>query len=210
MTKKEKRYCPAELRAVTDENGGRHLSGYAAKYNTLSVMLHDEQLGEFYEVIVPGAFADAVGDDVTCNIDHDDSRLLGRTPNTLTLTDDETGLHFDCLLPDTAAGQTATVHVNRGDISKCSFAFDVLDEEWDLTEEGQPLRKLTKVRLYDTAIVIRPAYDFDAELSVRSLDLARAAKPTPVLEEPKAEAVEEQDADRNAWLRKKLDLALKS
>ena len=165
-------------------------------------MLFDEAIGEFYEIIVPGAFAEAVNDDVTCNIDHDDHDLLGRTPNTLTLADDDQGLFFDCVLPETAAGQKAFVHVGRGDITKCSFAFDVLDEEWDVTEDNLPLRKLLKVRLYDTAAVIRPAYDFETGLSVRSRDMAKAKLTPPV---PEPVGVKDPHANR----KRLIDLLLK-
>lgn len=198
---RETRSQATDFRSMIDEQGDKHLTAYAAKYNVLSTVLSDEQLGEFYEVILPGAFAEAVNDDCTCNIDHDDTHnLLGRTPNTLKLIDDAEGLLFDCLLPDTDVGKRALVHTDpkRKDISKCSFAFDVLDEEWDATEDGKPLRKLKKVTLYDVAIVIRPAYDFDTGLSVRSLDLAKQST-API-----------EQADPHAWRRKMLDLQAKS
>lgn len=200
MKKIEKRSTPTEFRASTDERG-KHLSAYAAKYNVLSTTLYDPQLGDFYEIILPGAFAEAVNDDVTCNIEHDDvGNFLGRTPNTLTLTDDEIGLRFDCLLPETAAGQKAFVHASepRNDIRSCSFAFDVIEEEWDVTDD-KPLRRLIKVKLYDCAIVIRPCYEFDTELSVRSRDLAAAKTIT------KDETPQDQ-ADPHAWRRRYLEL----
>jgi HK97 family phage prohead protease len=162
--KREHRGQTTQYRMSDD---GKTLEAYAAKYNVLS-----EDLGGFYEVIVPGAFDECVIDtDCTCNIDHDDARLLGRIPNSLKLTADETGLFFTCELPDTEIGNFARQHVLRGDISKCSFAFDVAGENWTTTEDGIPLREITKVMpLYDVAIVIRPAYVFDTEIALRSLE----------------------------------------
>lgn len=209
QSKRETRHHQTEIRAASD-GSTRTLEGYAAQYNVLSTPLYDPQLGEFFEILLPGAFADAVVDaDCTCNIDHDDHELLGRTPTSLVLTDDETGLHFVCSLPDTAAGQKAYTHVDRGDIRSCSFAFDVLDESWDTTPDGAPLRQVKKVKLYDVAIVIRPAYEFETQLSVRSLDLAKQIVPPPVA--PEALSIPLMDRpDPHAWRRLLLDLSEKS
>jgi HK97 family phage prohead protease len=180
-TKHERRSQKTQIRATSD-GSNRTLEGRAASYNVISSMLYEPQIGEFYEILLPGAFSEAIEDDCTCNIDHCDTELLGRTPKTLTLTDRDDGLYFSCRLPDTVAGNKAFVHCadDREDIRSCSFAFDVLDEEWSTTEDGCPLRQVKKVKLYDVAIVIRPAYP-ETSLSVRSLDLAKlVTKQAPV------------------------------
>ena len=54
------------------------------------------------ETIRKGAFARAISSrqDVRCTIDHDYSRLLGRTKSrTLSLSEDDHGLKFKCSLP---------------------------------------------------------------------------------------------------------------
>jgi uncharacterized protein len=54
----ERRYIPAtEIRAV-DDNGVKHIIGYAAVFNSLS-----EDLGGFRERIEPGCFARACKED---------------------------------------------------------------------------------------------------------------------------------------------------
>lgn len=156
------------------------LSAYAAKYGILS-----DDLGGFFETILPGAFAEAVADDVTCNIEHDDLRLLGRTPDELTLTDDDHGLFFSVTVPDTEDGKYIRYHVGKQNLRHCSFAFDTLDESWDKTDDGKPLRQIRKVKLYDVSIVVRPAYMFDTQIALRSLDQWRAQSGKPHLRRAK-------------------------
>jgi len=114
---------------------------------------------------------------VTINIDHDDARFFGRTPDTLLLIESSEGLDFDCIPLDVSAGRDAQVYLAGKAIRQCSFAFDVLDEEWS-EHEGFPLRQVKSVRLYDCAIVIRPAYPGDAtQVSLRSLERFQVKKP---------------------------------
>src|ERR1039458_2309338 len=85
----------AELRAATDELA---LEGYAARFNSLS-----RSLGSFKEKILPGAFTRVLAGnpDVVCNLNHGmkTDMVLGRTTaGTLTLTQDDKGLHFRCQL----------------------------------------------------------------------------------------------------------------
>jgi hypothetical protein len=203
QTKHEQRSQKTEIRAASD-GSSRTLEGLAASYNIISTMLYDPQLGEFYEVLLPGAFSEAVNDDVTCNIDHDDRELLGRTPNTLVLTEKEDGLYFSCKLPDTVAGQKAFAHCSddRQDIRSCSFAFEMFDEEWSTTEDGCPLRYIKKVKLYDVAVVIHPAFP-QTQLSVRSLDMARTVSVDKVV-------AADVSSDPHRFRRMLLDLAQKS
>lgn len=66
---------------------GRTLHGYAAVYGVESA-----DLGGFRERIAPGAFADVLGSDVRCLLNHDASQVLGRTRSgTLRLHDEQRG-----------------------------------------------------------------------------------------------------------------------
>jgi HK97 family phage prohead protease len=161
----------------TDPGGGigPTIEGYAARYNVIS---HD--LGGFRERIAPGAFRNSLraGGDVKCLVNHSADRILGRLKNkTLSLAEDDNGLHFRCLLPDTSDGRDIATLLARGDLSDCSFAFSVDDggDVWtdedrhhlDLEDEDDEdddedrsikVRTLRSVKLHDVSIVTSPAY----------------------------------------------------
>jgi HK97 family phage prohead protease len=153
----------AELRAV---DGDRHtIGGYAAVFNRNS-----KNLGGFIEVVDPIAFNQSRGDgwpDVIARYNHDDNQLLGTTAaGTLRMGLDKYGLAYDVDPP--RAMEYVTELVQRGDVRKSSFAFRTIDDDWTMTEQGYPLRRLTGVQLVDVAPVNTPAYA-DTTAGLRSL-----------------------------------------
>jgi HK97 family phage prohead protease len=194
----------AELRAASD---GKSISGYAATYNSLSMPLPGKS-GTFRERIAPGAFRSAVnsGQDVTCLVQHDSSRLLGRTSSgTLKLKEDERGLHFRCQMPDTQLGHDTAEMIKRGDLNSCSFGFmlgDRADDSWDeedIEDEAdfepdedkihkrarkttrQAVRTIHNVRtLYDVSVVTRAAYPNGTCVQARGIELAYPEIPVEV------------------------------
>lgn len=164
---------PVEFRASA--KGPGLLAGYAATYNRYS-----QNLGGFVEIVLPGAFGKSIADEnpVLCRYNHDDNYLLGTTGSgTLRLIDDNTGLGYEDDLPDTSAGRDVAELARRGDVRYSSFAFRVLEDDWDLTEQGFPLRKLIAVRLFDVAPVNTPAY-LDTAAAVRSFSEKFGVEPT--------------------------------
>lgn len=125
MPKHEIRTAAVELRAIEPPEGGGELrfDGYAAEFNTFS-----PDLGGFRERIAPGAFAGSLtADDIRCLFNHDSNYVLGRNRSgTLRLTEDERGLHFDVNAPDAQWARDLHKSVQRGDVTQCSFAFDVI------------------------------------------------------------------------------------
>lgn len=175
--KTERRSFTTEFRAE-DKAGKTYLVGRAASYGVLS---HD--FGGWRERIEPGAFDDALADpdlDVIHNLNHDPSKILGRTSSgTTTLTSDSRGLNYRTLLPNTSYAVDAAELCKRGDLSQSSFAFTVDrgDDDWDETiidpdtSEQIPLRKILRVsKLFDVATVAAGAYPQTAAgISDRSL-----------------------------------------
>jgi len=49
--------------------------------------------------------------------------------------------------------------VQRGDVSQCSFGFDILDEEMEARGDGSIHWTIKKVKLYEGSIVTFPAYE---------------------------------------------------
>jgi HK97 family phage prohead protease len=122
MSKEERRFHASELRVVKTGKATK-LCGYASVYNSDS-----RDLGGFTEQIAPGTF-DAVlatNPDVRCLVDHDSTKLLGRTASgTLSLRSDSKGLYYEVQMPDTQLGRDTLTLCERGDISQSSFGFTV-------------------------------------------------------------------------------------
>jgi Escherichia/Staphylococcus phage prohead protease len=175
----ERRILSSEVRA-TKSGSEMRISGYAANYNVLSA-----DLGNFKERIAKRAFDRilSTSPDTACLLNHDVNNILGRTTSgTLTLRGDDKGLSFNCSLPNTQAGRDTFESVKRGDLSGCSFAFNLgqrsdgssmeswneeeeIDDEKDLGLRGKAAAKKIMVRtirdfasLMDVSVVTYPAY----------------------------------------------------
>ena len=171
----ERRSLTSELRASKEKEFV--LEGYAASFNTLS-----RDLGGFKERLAPGCFSRSLasGTDIKCLFNHDASMILGRSDNgTLECEEDERGLRFRCQLNrDSQAHRDLYASIKRGDISECSFAFTMDDEDWqewdDVIENGQRFvrRTIKRANLLDVSAVTYPAYaDNNATaVSARSAD----------------------------------------
>lgn len=110
-----------ERRAIIEvRTAGRRIEGYAATFHS------EARMAGFVETIAPGAFTDALGSDVLALLDHDTSKVLGRTRSgTLRLTQDSRGLAFALDVPDTQAGRDVLALAERGDLGGMSFGFNV-------------------------------------------------------------------------------------
>jgi HK97 family phage prohead protease len=164
--KKELRYAAKELR-TSGSDSERKIEGYAAKFGKKS-----EDLGGFREVLNKGCFTRtlSLGADVRMLVDHDPSKILGRTKaGTLKLTEDGIGLRFSCTLPDTTVARDVYTSIQRGDITQCSFGFYCVDEDMEEDKTtGGLLRYVNDVDLFDCSVVTYPAYT-DTEVNARSL-----------------------------------------
>lgn len=171
----ERRSLPIELRAK-----GRRLEGYAATFNT------ETRIGDaFIETIAPGAFSASLASaaDILGLVDHDPSRVLGRTRSkTLRLAEDTRGLSFELDLPDTQAGRDVLALAERGDLGGMSFGFRAVDAP----RQGDR-RELRKVDLFEISVVSAwPAYP-ETVVQARAKEpllpgLAHAARVLRILE----------------------------
>lgn len=153
-----------EVRAT---DNGRTIGGYAAVFNSRANIG-----GYFEEVIAPGAFDDALMQDVRALVDHDTGRVIGRTKaGTLRMKQDDTGLAVEIDLPDTSDGRDLATLIERGDVSGMSFGFVVTKESWDETMEP-PMRTIQALDLREVSVVAFPAYD-DTSIAMRSLEKSR-------------------------------------
>jgi HK97 family phage prohead protease len=145
------------------------ITGHAAVFNQETVIG-----GWFREMIMPGAFAQSIGeDDVRALFNHNPDCVLGRNMSgTLRLKEDETGLAVEIDPPDTMMARDCVALIQRGDISQMSFSFRTVKEEWEYgPADGMDLRRLKQCRLYDVSAVTFPAYEgTDLKAAQRSHD----------------------------------------
>ena len=129
------------------------LEGYIATFGTVGAA------DGLSERIAPGAFRAALADgrDIVALLDHDPSRLLGRTRSgTLDLREDGRGLAFSLSLPDTAPGRDVHALAKRGDLGGMSFGF-ALGKSRTRDEGG--VRVLDDIDLREvSAVSAFPAY----------------------------------------------------
>lgn len=141
----------------------RTIAGYAAVFN------EPAQIGSFTEVIRAGAFSRALRErqDVRLLFNHDSNKVLGRSRSgTLVLSEDGTGLHFECKLSDSPTANDVLMMIERGDVDQCSFTFEPKEDRW--SEHGRK-RELLDVNLFDVSPVTFPAYQ-GTSVSARSAE----------------------------------------
>ena len=139
-----------------EDGGKRYIEGYFAVFDSTY-----EMWSGAYETIDSGAFDGALGDDIRCLIDHDTRLVLGRNRSgTLMLRVDEKGLWGSVEInPDDQDAMNLYARVQRGDVSQCSFGFDILEEETEYLENGGARWTIKKVKLYEVSVVTFPAYE---------------------------------------------------
>jgi HK97 family phage major capsid protein/HK97 family phage prohead protease len=125
---------------------------------TAIVFNQPANIGGVREVIVPGALRGADLSDICLILNHNTASVpLARTPNTLNLNLTENGLDMRALLPDTEQGRAVYQAVQRGDLTKMSFAFDIRESQFDPHTQTRTITAIGKV--YEISIVNFAAYN---------------------------------------------------
>ena len=145
----------------TDDQQSPRIEGYFATFTGLYELWPGAT-----ESIDPHAFDETLQDDVRCLIDHETRLVLGRNKaGTLRMKVDDHGLWFEVdINPDDTDAMNLYARVQRGDVSGCSFGFDILEEETEKREDGSIHWTIKKVKLYEGSVCTFPAYqDTSAE-----------------------------------------------
>lgn len=168
----------AEVRTAKGEKP--QIDGYASVFGE-EYVLYDSPSFRVVERIAPGAFTRALKEnqDVRCLFNHDPDNVLGRSTNgTLRMSEDKKGLKFENELDTrTRIGQDVQAFIDRGDVSGCSFAFNVTKQSWrDELKDGKEIseRTIEDVDLFDVGPVTYPAYEGTSVASRSWLDGAPA------------------------------------
>lgn len=154
----ETRYIPlTEVTTRSAEDGSPILEGFFVRYDDVYKVTEDAT-----ESIAPGAFTDSIHGDVRALYNHNHDVVLGRTSaGTLRLEDREAGLWGSITIntKDTQA-MDAYERVKRGDVSGCSFGFDIEKESTEVREDGSVHFMIEKVNpLYEVSPCTFPAYE---------------------------------------------------
>mgnify|MGYP003297119113 CR=1 FL=1 len=161
-----------EFRAM-EENEERVIEGYFAVFDGTYELWPGAT-----ESIDRNAFEGELDGDVRALIDHDTRLVLGRTiAGTLTLRVDTHGLWGRIVInPDDQDAVNLYARVKRGDVSQCSFGFEILDEERTINESTGDVHWLIKrVKLYEVSVCTFPAYQ-STSVSARADEMAQVKK----------------------------------
>lgn len=154
----EKRYLHMhDIKTRSADDDEKVIEGYFAVFNEIYQVWPDVT-----ESIAPGAFTDSLDGDIRALYNHNTDQILGRTSaGTLTLKQDEKGLWGQIKVNerDTEAVNVYE-RIARGDISGCSFGFDIESEEVRVNDDGSVHWTITKINpLYEVSPCVFPAYE---------------------------------------------------
>jgi HK97 family phage prohead protease len=151
-----------------EDGGDLYIEGYFAVFNSVYELWPGAT-----ESIAPGAFDDSVSDDVRALYNHNTDLVLGRTSaGTMEIKQDSRGLWGRIRINrDDSDAMNAYARIRRGDITGCSFGFDIADQETEYREDGTVHWTIKRVSpLYEISPCTFPAYQ-DTTVSARKHDL---------------------------------------
>ena len=186
-----------EIRSIARAftTNGRTISGYAIRFN------EDSAFMGFTERINPSALPASMLEnaDIFAYFNHDWSKVLARTPNSLKLDLRDDGLYYEFEAPNTQDGNDLLEHIKRGEMYGTSFAFSLPEdgsgEVWTKQEDGTYMREIIMFdALYEISPVYTPAYP-TTSVSARCLEYVRNTEEQNMKEDEKDEL--EKDKPQN-------------
>ncbi|EAC5027273.1 TPA: HK97 family phage prohead protease [Listeria innocua] len=159
----------AELNTNETNESEKVIEGYFAVFNS-----ETELFPGAFEEILPGAFDNTLDNDVRALINHDTALVLGRNiSETLSLRVDDTGLWGQIKI-NTLDTDAINLYerVKRGDVSQCSFGFNIIKEQEEWREDGSVKWSLQEVELHEVSVCTFPAYS-DTGVEARQNDVKK-------------------------------------
>lgn len=171
----EHRTMRMEGMKIRAEAGKQRLEGYFSVFDQPY-----EVVPGWVETIAPGAFDRALrsGRDVKVLWNHDTNIVLGSTENrTAELREDARGLFGGVEINENDQdAKNVYARVDRGDVTGCSFGFEIsrMEESWD--EDGTYRTRIMEVfPLYEVSPCSFPAYT-QTSVTARAKETLEAAK----------------------------------
>ena len=149
------RSLQSELKVRADNETEKIIEGYFAVFNTETELWRGA-----YEEIATGTFDKTLSNDIRALINHDTTLVLGRNKaGTLELKVDSRGLWGKIKINENDSDAVNIYErVKRGDVSQCSFGFNILAEETDYRDDGTIKWKITEADLHEVSVCTFPAY----------------------------------------------------
>lgn len=188
-----------EIRSIARAftTNGRTVSGYAIRFN------EDSAFMGFTERISTSALPASMLEnaDIFAYFNHDWSKVLARTPNSLKLDLRDDGLYYEFEAPNTQDGNDLLEHIKRGEMYGTSFAFSLPEdgsgEVWTKQEDGTYLREIIMFdALYEISPVYTPAYP-TTSVSARCLEYVRNTEEQNMKENEKDELEKDKQSEPN-------------
>lgn len=164
----DRRYLNMENVQTREDGEDLFIEGYFAVFNSTYELWPGAT-----ESIAPGAFNDSISDDVRALYNHNSDIVLGRTSaGTMEIKQDSHGLWGRIRVNrNDSDAMNAYARIARGDITGCSFGFDIAAEETDYRDDDSIHWTITKVSpLYEISPCTFPAYQ-ETVVSARKKDL---------------------------------------
>lgn len=156
--RKNKQVRTASLGFKTREAEGQDpvIEGYFAVFGQQT-----ELFPGGFEEVAPSAFDNTLGNDIRALINHDTTLVLGRNKaGTLELRADGHGLWGSIKInPNDSDAMNVYERVKRGDVSQCSFGFNINKEDVDFGDDGTVKWTLRDIDLQEVSICTFPAYE---------------------------------------------------
>ena len=145
-----------KIREVVSNNDEMCIEGYFIVFGQQT-----ELWAGAYEEIAPNALDKTLNNDIRALINHDTRLVLGRNKSgTLELRVDSRGLFGKIKInPNDTEAVNLYERVKRGDVSQCSFGFNIISEETEWQDDGTVKWTITEVDLHEVSVVTFPAYE---------------------------------------------------
>lgn len=154
------------------EDGELFVSGTVNKTETWSGILGKKR--KFREKVKKGVFSDALKEASRVDFlaEHDKNQLLSSTENdSLKLWEDDIGLKMEATIAPTSYGRDTYALIKSNLKNYMSFGFKVLEDSWDIGQDGIYERTIEKIVLREVSTVRNPAYAASI-IEARGIDVA--------------------------------------
>lgn len=155
-----------------NEDSELFVSGTVNKTETWSGILGKKR--KFREKVKKGVFSDALKEASRVDFlaEHDKNQLLSSTENdSLKLWEDDIGLKMEATIAPTSYGRDTYALIKSNLKNFMSFGFKVLEDSWDIGQDGIYERTIKKIALREVSTVRNPAYAASI-IEARGIDVA--------------------------------------